>query len=245
MWLIPIFLGIGFYVYVKKVFVSQNVVKTKTIRKRRHRKNKFRNLLKIEENNCKIIDDEITNEDQVWSHDYRKMNIKCDVRLVELAYNDLEYNLRKKLNTEETEVNTEETELNTEETEVNTEETELNTEETEVNTEETELNTEETEINETELNTEETKVNTEETETTEINETKEMNENKETNETKEISENKEKISFQKEISSTPINKIIENEIKADNISDTSSNTSSSNLSNEYTNINYDDIKDII
>ena len=231
MWLIPIFLGIGFYVYVKKVFVSQNVVKTKTIRKRRHRKNKFRNLLKIEENNCKIIDDEITNEDQVWSHDYRKMNIKCDVRLVELAYNDLEYNLRKKLNTEETEVNTEETELNTEETEVNTEETELNTEETEVN--------------ETELNTEETKVNTEETETTEINETKEMNENKETNETKEISENKEKISFQKEISSTPINKIIENEIKADNISDTSSNTSSSNLSNEYTNINYDDIKDII
>ena len=136
------------------------------------------------------------NKSKTWHHDYKDMNIRNNVPLVQLAYSDLEYNLRNKENDENNEIN-------------------------------------------------------ENNKNNEINENKEINENneiKEINETKEINENnenKEKISFQKEISSTPINKIIENEVKNDNVSDTSSNTSSTNLSNEYTNINYDDIKDIM
>ena len=221
MWIIPIFLGIGFYVYVKKVFVSQNVVKTKTIRKRRHRRNKFRNL--PNKNNCKIedSDDEIEfktdNSNQVWCHDYKQINISNDIRLVELAYNDLKHNkenitnliqnVNLEKNTEETKVNSEETEVNIEETKLNTEETKVNTEETKVNTEETKVNSEETELN--------------------------------------IEETKDKILSEKKFSNSPINKMMENEVKNDNISDTSSNTSSTHLSSDYTNINYDDIKDIM
>ena len=44
---------------------------------------------------------------------------------------------------------------------------------------------------------------------------------------------------------SPINKIMDNEVKNDNISDTSSNTSSTHLSSDYTSINYDAIKDIV
>ena len=130
------------------------------MRKRRHRRNKFKNLPAINENNCKITDsDDETetiseNKSKTWCHDYKDMNIRNNVPLVQLAYLDLEYNLSNK-------------------------------------------------------------------------------------------ENKENISFEKEISNSPIDKTIENEVKNDNISDTSSNTSSTNLSNEYTTINYDDITDII
>ena len=163
MWIIPIFLGLGFYYYVKKLFVKHNLVETKCVRKRRHRRNKFKNLPAINENNCKITDsDDETetiseNKSKTWCHDYKDMNIRNNVPLVQLAYLDLEYNLSNK-------------------------------------------------------------------------------ENK---------ENKENISFEKEISNSPINKIMDNEVKNDNISDTSSNTSSTHLSSDYTSINYDDITDII